>query len=164
MLYVVEGETLEHPVLGMTTLVRYPSVCLSWRDARMELGDLGVCANGGFVFRADMSRDLGLIVEVDARGGAGFKALLDTGAQYTHCSHRFVAANDGRAFRLGDQMPVFSCNAVYNPPRTRWSARPVDIIIGMDNLTKFDAIGWRLAPLELHFVPATFAPLGEGRG
>jgi hypothetical protein len=143
-------------LLGMSTLLRYEAVCFAWDERRIYLGGLGPCAAGLEAYDAHLDGKLTMQVTVQARNGARFAAMFDTGAIHTKCSATFIEANGGElGFEFGDH-PALAGRCV---PDERvlfldpnWTG-DAQIHLCMNALLRFRAFGWQRSPFKLFLVP-----------
>lgn len=150
-----DGEApLDDGMLGMNMMLRYPAVCFSWADARLHLGDLGPCAAGAR-HEGALSNMFELSVGAVAADGSAYVAVLDTGSSTTSCTSRFLQASGDGRFSFGgrDGLPG-NCTETYEVEHVlRAPGENRDITVGMDNLSKLSAFGWRLDPVEVFMLP-----------
>ncbi len=152
--------------LGMDVLLRHEAACFDLRGQRLHLGRLGPCAQGVLPHRAWLHGSHSLYVSVPATEGDAMPATLDTGATQTYCSEAFLTANGGSAaFRFGEHAAL--AGECVTDPDVAFSgvgSGQDQILIGMDVLGRLDAFGWRLNPLELHFLPADPVAVPDANG
>ena len=137
--------------IGMNALLRYPQVCFSWSDATLHLGSLGPCAGGEMPFSAHLSPQGQPFVEVGIGDGEPLRALVDTGVAKTDCQDRFMRRMGDGAFRFGRHPGLVAGCGAASP--SLLTAGWIDAVIGMDDLSRFDAFGWELNPFRMYFVP-----------
>ena len=137
------SHTIDIDILGMGLLLRHRSVCFSWRESLLYLGEMGPCADGVQPFSAQLTGEFGLLLEVRSDGESKW-ATVDTGAERTPCPLEFKQA-PMQSYRFGPHADMtMTCE---------WDG-VMEALIGIDTLYRFTAFGWELDPLRVYFVPA----------
>ena len=151
----VDGELVpadKKNIIGMNLLLKYSAVCFDWVKRRVHLGTIGACAgvapsaarfNGSFQFE--------IHVEGERRQHAF--ATIDTGSDRTYCSAWFGEGCE-HEFSFGDHSGLkgrctFDEGIHFGQPDTG----DRQVVIGMDTLLQFAALGWELNPFRVYFVP-----------
>lgn len=146
--------------MGMHVLLRYDAVCFSWSENRLYLGELGPCQVGERAFAASLiPSSLHPVLSLEA---PQIRLLVDTGDTTTRCHHQVDVQRIGSRIRFGrhPSMVGHCADVVANElaPRDDAADPWVHASLGMDTLSRFEAVGWKLNPFALFFVPADLKP------
>ena len=145
--------------MGMHVLLRYDAVCFSWSENQLYLGELGPCQVGEQVFAASLipiSLHPVLLPEAPP-----IRLLVDTGDTTTRCHHQVDVQRIGSRIRFGRHTSMVGrcVDVVAKELAPRDAEDPwVHASLGMDTLSRFAAVGWKLNPFTMFFVPIDLEP------
>ena len=146
-------------IVGMNLLLQYESVCFDWERRTLHLGELGPCESGLMPDRAWLDGALRPTVEAANTFDGVARAVIDTGAVGTVCSHGFVRPDaDSEPFSFGRDARLqgecaYDSNILFDNWNWGDQVEGNHMMLGMATLGKFAAFGWRLNPLRVYFVP-----------
>ena len=147
---LVDGP-IPYMCMGVHFLLRYDAVCFSWSEAQLYLGELGPCQVGEQAFAASLipsSLHPVLLLETPP-----IWVLVDVGDTTTRC-HQAGADRTRRHIRFGRHPSMVGrcLDVVGDVLAPRDTADPwVHASLGMDTLSEFAAVGWRLNPFTMFF-------------
>ena len=140
--------------LGTMPLLRHDAVCFDWMNRMLHLGYLGPCGRAHRVmpFRAWLhSHAMTPMIEVRRSDGSGTAALVDTGSDVTLCKSVVAREGEDMPFSFGEHgLLTTECSSEAPPIADNYF---LDLVIGMETLSKFAAFGWELNPFRMYFVP-----------
>ena len=140
-------------VLGTLMFHRYDAVCIGRESSALFLGQLGPCLDARRLSPSQARMDANLVptVVISEGGRDRLTALIDSGSDVNLCKASVANELDGNAIHFGShRLLQAACNAAA-PPLVE--GHFYDMVIGMETLGNFSAIGWELKPFRLYFVP-----------
>ena len=152
-------EPMPYMYMGMPVLLRYDAVCFSWSEKKLYLGELGPCQVGEQAFAASLipsSLHPILLTETPP-----IRLLVDTGDTTTRCHPQADVKRLGSRIRFGRHSSMVGrcADVVANELAPRDAEDPwVHASLGMDTLSRFEAVGWKLNPFAMFFVPTDLEP------
>ena len=139
--------------LGMPVLLRYDAVCFSWSESQLYLGELGPCEVGEQAFAASLiPNSLHPYLRL---GAPPIRLQVNTGDTTTRC-HSVGVHRIGSRIQFGDHVSMVGhcVDRVADVLAPRDAVDPwVHASLGMDTLSEFEAVGWKLNPFTVFFVP-----------
>ena len=147
-------ETTRFLVLGTLLFHRYDAVCIGRESSALFLGQLGPCSDARRLSPSQAKMDTNLVptVVISMRGRDSLTALIDSGSDVNLCKASLANQLDGNVIHFGShRLLKTACSA--DAPHLL-EGHSYDMVIGMETLGNFRAIGWELKPFRLYFVPA----------